>query len=177
MGTNGKPGRPMTPEQRAKLPLTRIFAICRQQAHADFGGQDAVDYTKRKLREAYAAEGLDPSEEELEFTAHLFVDSAKGHVKSVRAKQQRQWDEIARRNLLIAKALDDYSKSAISKDEFLEEVDAVVNGERDKMIANALENSSTNGISNDDFHEVVETVVNGKTAKYLMANPLKKKDI
>ena len=53
MGNNGKPGQPMTPEQRAKLPLSKVFAICRQQAHADFGGQEGS-----RLREEEAARGV-----------------------------------------------------------------------------------------------------------------------
>ena len=132
MGNNGKPGQPMTPEQRAKLPLSKVFAICRQQAHADFGGQKAVDYTKRKLRKAYADAGLDPSDEGLEFTAKLFVDSAMEHVNSVREKQKRQWEEIDRRGEMVAKAFDDYSKNGISINDFYEVVDTVFNGKRDK---------------------------------------------
>jgi len=130
MGKNGKLGQPMTPEQRAKLPLSKVFAICRQQAHSDFGGQEPVDYVKKKLREAYTAAGLKPSERGLEFTAQLFVDSAREHVNSVRAKQQKQWEEIFRRHEMVAEAFDDFSKSGISIHDFYKVVDVVFNGKR-----------------------------------------------
>ena len=66
----------------------------------------------------------------MEFTAKLFVDSAREHVNSVRAKQKRQWEEIDRRGEMVAEAFDDFSKSGISIHDFYEVVDTVFNGKR-----------------------------------------------